>query len=102
MPWWIGTIIGAISLATLNSLERRMNITFVNALSLLLILIICNQAFWYGFKNAPSFMFCWVLGSIIAGSLGWMSNIFILNEPTNSLQILGWILSIIGILLVKS
>lgn len=99
--WWIGTIIGALSLVTLNSFERKLEITFFNILILLPILIICNQGFWYGFKNAPNFMFCWILGSVIAGTFGWISNMLILHEPTNLTQIAGWMLSIAGLLLMK-
>ena len=70
-------------------------------LLLLPILIICNQGFWWGFYKAPNFMLCWAIGSVIAATLGWLSNIFVLKEPYNYYQIVGYSIVLFGLFIMK-
>lgn len=63
MPWYLGTLIGAVALALLNSMCRVFAITWINYLIILPPMIICQWGFWYGFSKAPSFINCWFLGT---------------------------------------
>jgi drug/metabolite transporter (DMT)-like permease len=101
IPWYIGTLVGVISLVVLNSLERSLGVSWKSFFILLPILILCNQGFWYGFSKAPSFMLCWVLGSLLANILGWVSSIFILKEPYNWYQIIGCTIIFFGFGIMK-
>lgn len=101
IPWYVGTLVGVISLVTLNSLERSLGVNWKSFFILMPILILCNQGFWMGFNKAPSFMVCWVLGSVLANILGWISSIFILKEPYNWYQILGCIITFAGFAIMK-
>lgn len=102
LPWYIGTFVGVLSLVTLNSLERVYGMSWKTFLLLLPILICCNQGFWWGFNNAPNFMFCWIVGSIMASSLGWLSSMYILKEPFNVWQISGYFIALLGLIIMKA
>ncbi len=101
IPWYVGTFVGVISLVLLNSLERCLGINLKSFLLVLPILIICNQGFWYGFNKAPSFMLCWMLGSVLANILGWIVSIFVLKEQYNFYQIIGCVIIFIGFSMMK-
>jgi len=80
MPWYYGTIIGAFSLAILNSLTRVLPITFKSWLIIAIPLLACNLGFWYGFKHSPQFVGCWFLGTALTAVLALPLGIFIFDK----------------------
>jgi hypothetical protein len=101
IPWYYGTILGTLALVIINSIERAYGMNWKMFLIILPILIVCNQGFWFGFYNAPNFMVCWVIGSVLAATMGWISNIFILKESYTIQQIIGNAIAITGLLVMK-
>ena len=63
IPWWIGTLIGALSTALINTMCRTWEINLRNIIIMSIPLTVCNIGFWYGFKHAPKFVNCWFIGS---------------------------------------
>ena len=83
MPWWIGTIVGAISLVVTNNLQRVLPMTLQSWGILIFPLFLCQLGFWYGFHNAKSFIVCWFIGSAMANSLGIIAGIVVFGETVS-------------------
>lgn len=75
IPWYVGTLIGAILLTLLNTIKTGMEINIPNTFILLPILVLCNYGFWYGFRHAPVFLNCWFLGTALTVILGVLASV---------------------------
>ena len=96
MPWYYGTIIGALGLVTLNSMKRGMDLTFVNFLILLMPLMVAQMGFWYGFRHAPKFINCWFLGTACTASLGIFSGLIFFDHVLTLKTVAGVVAILIG------
>lgn len=99
--WWVGTVIGAISLVMLNTYERVHHITDLRShLFVVPLLIIMNLSFWSGFLYAPSFIQAWFIGSAMCAVGAWLAHLFILKEPICLMHIVGFVLVFAGAFLL--
>jgi len=101
MLWWLGTIIGALSLVLLNSLKQGMDLWplstgLKNFLILLPILCLVQLGFWYGFRHAPSFVRCWFFGSACSALLGILSGVVFFDKTLTLTTALGVALVLSG------
>ena len=63
MPWWLGTLLGSVSLAAKNSMSRTLDMTPINIALMQIPLLAAGMFYWYGFRHAPKFVNCWFLGT---------------------------------------
>ena len=74
IPWWVGTLLGSVSLAVKNSMSRVWDMTPAHIALMQIPLLAAGLFYWYGFRNAPKFVNCWFLGTafnaLIAVALG--------------------------------
>lgn len=96
MPWWIGTLIGALFLVTSNSLRRGMDITWLNMAYILPFQVVITLGFWYGFRHAPNFITCWFIGSAISGILGLAAGLILFDKHITLESFVGVVLVFCG------
>jgi len=101
MPWWIGTICGAIALVILNSLKKGMDLTFWNFLVLFPILVCVQFGFWYGFRHGENFLAVWFTGSVLTASFAVAASILVFHEPLTMIKCTGVGCCLIGVYLLK-
>lgn len=100
IPWWVGTIVGALSLAGLNALKRTLDITTINLLIMSIPIIICNVGFWYGFRYAPKFTVCWFTGSCMTAVLGILLSVAVFDKVLHWNHWLGVSLALAGVFIL--
>jgi len=96
VPWWGGTILGALSLVILNNMSRVMPMGGLNWSILMIPLILCQLGFWYGFVNAPSFIVCWFIGSAITNILGVGASVLVFREVLTLCTVAGILCIMLG------
>ena len=96
MPWWVGTIAGSVCLAFINSWAKTQDIGLRTQLIVLVPLILCNLGYWYGFRNAPSFIGCWYTGSALNAITAYTLSIFLFDKSINVYTIAGVACIILG------
>jgi hypothetical protein len=96
MPWYTGTIIGAMALTFVNYWSKSQPITFKAQLVVLVPLLLCNLGFWYGFINSDSFLKCWFTGTALTATAAFMLSLFIFDKSVSMYSIGGVCLIIIG------
>jgi len=82
MPWYIGTVIGVLSLVIMNSIIRHWDIaiTPINVLKLSFFLYLTQIGFWYGFRHSPHFTNCWFVGTAFTAILGVSAGILLFDK----------------------
>ena len=96
MPWYVGTLIGGISLALMNSVKKSIDLNAVNFLYLLPLLIIVQLGFWYGFRHGNNFVVTWFTGSAMSASSAILISLFYFGEPFRWQIGVGVLLIILG------
>lgn len=102
IPWWVGTVIASICGIYMNMYFRIKEISLINTLRCLPILIIINFGFWYGFRQSPSFVLTFLLMVAIPFILNIMIGVLYFKEIIEVRQIIGIILFLLGITLNSS
>lgn len=100
MPWYIGTILGAVSLAVLNSLTKSLDLTVRNWLLLQVPLALCNLGFWYGFRHSDSFVKCWFLGSGMVALIAIPLGVFLFDKGISYYTVAGIVCILTGTFLL--
>lgn len=96
MPWWVGTIIGAACLVTLNGIKQGIDLNFINFWLLFPLLAGVQLGFWYGFRYAPNFINCWFIGSAMSGVLGLAAGLLFFDKHITANSLTGVILVFCG------
>jgi hypothetical protein len=96
MPWYAGTIIGALCLTFVNFWSKSQAITFKAQLVVLVPLLLCNLGFWYGFTNSDSFLRCWFTGTALTATAAFMLSLFIFDKSISLYSVGGVCLIIVG------
>ena len=95
MPWYFGSIIGALALAFVNYWAKSHDITIRAQIVILIPLIVCNLGFWYGLINSQNFLKTYYTGSALSLLAGFGLSLFVFDK-----FISGW--SLVGVLLIIS
>ena len=98
--WYIGTLIGGITLALMNSIKKTFDLTFINFCVILPLLIIVQLGFWYGFRHGTNFVVVWFTGSAISASSAVLISLMYFKEPFRVSILVGILCIIIGQLLL--
>ena len=93
MPWYFGTIIGALALGFVNYWCRSHDITIRAQIVILIPLIVCNLGFWYGLVNSDNFLKTYYTGSALSLLAGFGLSLFVFDK-----FISGW--SLVGVALI--
>ena len=93
IPWYFGSIIGAISLAFVNYWAKSHDISFKSQAIILIPLIVCNLGFWYGLVNSDNFLKTYYTGSALSLLAGFGLSLFVFDK-----HISGW--SLAGVVLI--
>jgi len=97
MPWYFGTIIGALNLAIVNYFcKSHPQINIRNQMVVLVPLILCNLGFWYGFVNSTSFLRTYFTGSALSLLAGFGLSLFIFDKSISLLSVGGVCLIVLG------
>ncbi len=96
MPWWIGTLIGGVTLALMNALKKGMDITALNFLCILPLLITVQLGFWYGFRHGDNFTVTWFTGSAMSATSAIMISLLYFKEPFKYTILVGVLLIVAG------
>jgi hypothetical protein len=96
MPWYFGTILGAMALTFVNYFSKSQAITFKAQLIVLVPLLLCNLGFWYGFANSTSFLKCWFTGTALTATAAFMLSLFVFDKTISMYSVGGVCLIIIG------
>jgi len=96
MPWWIGTILGSVALAILNSLSRGHDVSFWNWRIIIVPLLLCQWGYWYGFYHAPNFIKCWYTGSAMNAISAICLSLLFFDKSISAYTVLGIFLIITG------
>ena len=96
MPWWIGTILGSICLAVLNSLTRHYDVSLWNWRIVIIPLLLCQWGYWHGFYNAPNFIKCWYTGSAMNAISAICLSLLFFDKSISAYTVLGIFLIITG------
>ena len=96
MPWYIGTIIGAMCLTFVNFWSKSQQITLRAQLIVLIPLLLCNLGFWYGFANSGSFLRCWFTGTALTAMAAFMLSLFVFDKTLSMYSVGGVCLIIAG------
>jgi len=79
--WLLAIIIGSLILVVLWFLERTNSVGFMAWFTKILpVVILCELCYWYGFRNAPSFLTARYVMSGITHVFGWGLALAILHE----------------------
>ena len=93
IPWYLGTIGGALMLAVVNTICKSNPITLKTQLVITIPLILCNLGFWYGLVNTSNFLKTYYTGSALSLLAGFGLSLFVFDK-----FISGW--SLLGVLLI--
>ena len=93
IPWYLGTIGGALMLAVVNTICKSNPITLKTQLVIIIPLILCNLGFWYGLVNTSNFLKTYYTGSALSLLAGFGLSLFVFDK-----FISGW--SLLGVLLI--
>ena len=96
MPWYIGTAIGATSLAFVNYWAKSHDISFKSQAIILIPLIVCNLGFWYGLVNSDNFLKTYYTGSALSLLAGFGLSLFVFDKFISPWSIFGVALIISG------
>jgi len=96
IPWYIGSIIGAISLAFVNYWAKSHDISFKSQAIILIPLIVCNLGFWYGLVNSDNFLKTYYTGSALSLLAGFGLSLFVFDKFISPWSMLGVALIITG------
>ena len=96
VPWYFGSIIGAISLAFVNYWAKSHDISFKSQAIILIPLIVCNLGFWYGLANSDSFLKTYYTGSALSLLAGFGLSLFVFDKFISPWSIFGVALIISG------
>ena len=96
IPWWCGTIIGAISLAFVNYWAKSHDMSIRSQVIILIPLIVCNLGFWYGLVNSDNFLKTYYTGSALSLLAGFGLSLFVFDKFISPWSMLGVALIITG------
>ena len=96
MPWYFGTIIGALALAFVQYWGKSHDITIRAIIVILIPLIVCNLGFWYGFLNSHNFLKTYYTGSALSLLAGFGLSFFVFDKFISPWSLLGVALIIGG------
>ena len=96
MPWYFGTIIGAISLAFVNYWAKSHDMSIRSQVIILIPLIVCNLGFWYGLANSGNFLKTYYTGSALSLLAGFFLSLFVFDKFISPWSMLGVALIITG------
>lgn len=101
--WWIGIIIGTISVSLNNLWMKNADISSIkNFLFSLPILIFINYCFWYSYSKSPAYLWAWLVSIIVAAICSISIETFILKEVVMTPKIfIGILLIISGLTIIK-
>ena len=95
-PWYFGTILGCMCLASLTGWLAGLELSFRNFLITGGPILLVNLFFWYGFFHCRSYLTCYILGNAGTIIAGILVSCFFKNEPISILTVVGAILAITG------
>jgi len=96
MPWYIGTAIGAASLAFVNYWCKSHPISFMSQAIITIPLILCNLGFWYGLQNSSIFLRTYFTGSALSLLAGFGLSMFVFDKQISLLSCIGISLIVVG------
>ena len=96
IPWYYGSIIGAISLAFVNYWAKSHEITFKSQAIILIPLIVCNLGFWYGLIHSDNFLKTYYTGSALSLLAGFGLSLFVFDKQISLLSCVGISLIVVG------
>jgi len=93
--WFIGSVIGSISLVILNTLSKLLHFNTINSIMMGLLSVFTTYCFWYAWQNSPkSFLSVWFLQSGLVMGLAFVANAYIGEHV--SIKDLIYVLLIVG------
>ena len=96
IPWYIGTAIGATSLAFVNYWAKSHDISFKSQAIILIPLIVCNLGFWYGLIHSDNFLKTYYMGSALSLLAGFGLSLFVFDKQISLLSCVGISLIVVG------
>ena len=99
-PWYFGTIVGCIGIASVTGWMAELDLNFRNFLLTSGPIILINLFFWYGFANSRSYLTCYIFGNAGTIVTGLLVSYFFKGEPIGITTLLGAVLVAIGGILV--
>lgn len=101
IPWYIGTLLGSVMLAIKNSMSRTLDMTYINIMLMQIPLIAAGMFYWYGFRYAPKFIYCWFLGTAFNTIIALLLGILIFDKSITATTVFGIACVLLGTYLLK-
>jgi len=105
IPWWVGTIVGCVSLVAMNSLKRSWDLSLTNFALLFPLLCLVQAGYWWGFRAGVSqgatFSQVWFTGSAINAVAAVLVALVFFDRGMRGGDALGVVLVFLGIWLLS-
>ena len=101
--WIIGSILGSISLAILNTISKTYEMTFLNfGLIVAPFSLITTLFFWYAFQTCPNgFLKVWFIQSGLVTIFAFVVNWLFIGEILRLSTVIPILIILLGIVLLK-
>jgi len=100
--WLVALFIGSLLLSLIWFWERTTDLNFLFWITKMLpVLIACEMFYWYGFRNAPSFLIARYSMSAMTHVLGILLVVVFLKEGIHLKQIFGILFIVLGLWVLK-